>query len=183
MQTTLRTKIAAAALVLAPLGALVASQPAEADVVRPAEPFVGYVHANVVGHRDDRHDRDLREHRDDRAPSIFEMTPMQGERLQDRGITRISARFSDDRSGIDPREVTLRVDGRDVTRQARIDRDDIRYADDLRPGRHFAELLVRDRAGNVARQAWSFEVAGRGWDREHDRGWDRGWDRDHDRRW
>jgi hypothetical protein len=69
------------------------------------------------------------------------------------------------------------VDGRDVTRQARIDRDDIRYADDLRPGRHFAELVVRDRAGNVARQSWSFEVAGRGWDR--------GWDRDHDqgRRW
>jgi hypothetical protein len=50
------------------------------------------------------------------------------------------------------------VDGRDVTRHASVDNNDIRYADNLQPGRHRAELVVRDRAGNVARRAWSFQV-------------------------
>jgi hypothetical protein len=59
---------------------------------------------------------------------------------------------------VDPRSVTLRVDGRDVTRNARIDGNEINYTDDLGRGRHTAELSVRDRAGNTARKVWSFEV-------------------------
>jgi len=137
MQTTLRTRLATAALLLVPMGAMLAVQPAAAQS------------------RDDfRHGPRL----DNRAPQIHSVTPGQGDRVSERGLTRIAARFSDDRSGIDPRAVTLRVDGRDVTRRASIDSNDLRYADNLRPGRHFAELVVRDRAGNVSRRAWSFQV-------------------------
>jgi hypothetical protein len=193
MQSTLRTKIAATALVLAPLGALVAAQPASAELVHGAIPGQAVIRTDVEGGWQDhghRDVRDVRDSRDHRAPSISEVTPQQGARLFNRGETRISARFSDDGSGIDPRGVTLRVDGRDVTRQARIEGNAVRYADDLRPGRHSAELLVRDRAGNVARQAWNFDVAGRGRGndarndaRDEDRGQDHGHEHDHDGRW
>jgi hypothetical protein len=149
MRSTLRTKFATAALVLLPMGALLAMQPASAQ------------------------ERDFhRVARDQRAPAIYDVTPSQGARIGERGLTQISARFSDDRSGVERHDVVLRVDGRDVTRLARVDREDIRYAEDLQPGRHRAELQVRDRAGNIARRAWSFEVADRGHERhDHDRRW------------
>ena len=161
MRSTLRSRLAAA-LLLVPLGTLVAVQPAAAQ------------------HRDDDGWRQERHLRDQRPPTIFDVTPDHGDRVDDRGRTRITARFEDRRSGIDPRSVTLVVDGRDVTHRARIHDDGIRYADDLRPGRHFAQLVVRDHAGNVARRAWSFEVAdGR---RGRDYGW--GYGRtDEARRW
>ncbi|MBC5785085.1 hypothetical protein H8N03_19215 [Ramlibacter sp. USB13] len=143
MQSTLRTRLAAAAMLLVPVGALVAAQPAAAQ------------------HRDRDGDRYHSQRFDRRAPDIFDVTPDQGDRVSERGLTRIAARFSDDRSGVDPRTVTLRVDGRDVTRHARVDGNDIRYADNLRPGRHFAEVLVRDRAGNLARRSWAFNVVDR----------------------
>lgn len=141
MQSTLRTKIAAAAMLLVPMGAMLAAQPAAARDVAKHGP-----HAVQ---------------RDTRAPTIHSITPSQGDRVSERGLTRISAGFSDDRSGVDPRSVTLRVDGRDVTRRARVDGNDIRFADNLRPGRHTAEVVVRDRAGNVSRRAWTFAVIDR----------------------
>jgi len=97
-------------------------------------------------------------YRDHRPPQITNLTPSQGQRLRDRDLTRISAHFTDDASGVDRGSVRLRVDGRDVTSRANIDSDDIRYTEDLAPGRHVAELIVRDRAGNVARESWGFEV-------------------------
>jgi hypothetical protein len=30
--------------------------------------------------------------------------------------------------------------------------------ENLRPGRHVAEVMVRDRAGNLARRTWAFDV-------------------------
>lgn len=149
MRSTLRTRFAAAALVLLPAGALFALQPASAQ------------------------ERDFhRVAHDQRAPTIHDVTPSQGARIGERGRTQISARFFDHRSGVARRDVALRVDGRDVTRFARVHREGIRYAEDLRPGRHHAELQVRDRAGNVARRAWSFEVADRGHERyDHGRRW------------
>lgn len=149
MRSTLRSRLAAALLL--PLGALLAVQPAAAQ------------------HREDDAWRYERHQRDQRAPTIYDVTPDHGDRVDDRGRTRITARFEDRRSGIDLRSVTLVVDGRDVTHRARIADDGIRYADDLRPGRHFAQVVVRDRAGNVARRAWSFEVADRRHGREY--GW------------
>jgi hypothetical protein len=100
---------------------------------------------------------------DDRAPRISELSPSQGERVGDRGWTRITARIQDRGTGVGT--VSLRVDGRDVSDRVRIEGDQLRYAEDLRQGRHHAELTVRDRAGNASREAWSFEVADRGHDR------------------
>ena len=95
---------------------------------------------------------------DQRGPQITDVTPSHGDRIADQGRTRISARYGDSRSGVDLSSVQLRVDGRDVTRFSRYDEDSIRYREDLAPGRHHAELVVRDRAGNVSRRSWSFDV-------------------------
>jgi hypothetical protein len=99
--------------------------------------------------------RDLR---DDRAPRISELTPSNGARLGERGRTSIHARFSDDGSGVDPRSVRVRVDGLDVTQEARIQDDGVTYVERLGRGRHSAEIEVRDRAGNAARTSWTFNV-------------------------
>jgi len=119
------------------------------------------------------------EHRDRDAPQITDISPAQGERVSERGRTRITARVGDQGSGVE--SVSLRLDGRDVTSAVRVEGSDIRYAEDLQPGRHSAELEVRDRAGNVARQRWFFDVVDqdRGRRGDHDRGdrGDRGWNR------
>jgi hypothetical protein len=146
MKSTLRSRLAAAAMLLVPIGAMLVAQPAA------AQHSDGY---SDRGYGYERHDRDFR--RDHRAPRITDVTPDHGERVSERGWTRISARFHDRGTGI--ASVVLRVDGRDVTGRARVDGDDIRYAENLRPGRHFAELIVRDRAGNTSRRTWTFDVA------------------------
>lgn len=115
----------------------------------------------VAAQVDFRDGREPRHARDDRPPQISDLTPSNGDRVGARGWTRISARFSDAGSGVDPASVVLRIDGQDVTARARVNGDDIRYAEDLPRGRHVAELLVRDRAGNATRSAWSFNVVGR----------------------
>ena len=211
MKSTLRTKVAAAAMLLVPVGAMLAASPASAqsdwrwrdrvqEAPQPAPSSTPETNAPAVTERGldrmadrilgrdgvYRDYRDPRDHRGDRAdraaPRIFDVTPDNGERVSERGRTRISARFDDRESGV--ADVTLRVDGRDVTGRARVDGNDLRYADNLRPGRHVAELLVRDRAGNTARRAWSFEVLddmpGRGYGYGQDgyRGYD-----DQPRRW
>jgi hypothetical protein len=108
--------------------------------------------------RDDRGDD--RFGRDDRPPQISELAPAQGTTVAERNRVRISARLADEgRAGVDPASVALRIDGRDVTRAARITETEVEYREDLRPGRHTAELTVRDRAGNTARRNWSFDVA------------------------
>jgi hypothetical protein len=162
MKATLRNR-SAAALLLAPvaIAALFAARPAHAQhgpygqYVYPAPaPAVVVVDNNVWrGQRQDH-----------RAPRITDVTPDNGARVSERGRTEIAARFQDrGGSGIDPRGVTLRVDGRDVTYRTRVDGDELRYREDLAPGRHHAELVVRDRAGNATRQAWSFDVMPRHW--------------------
>lgn len=95
---------------------------------------------------------------DRRAPRISQLTPAQGTRVDERGRTFIQARLSDEGSGVDPRSVRLFVDGLDVTADAQVDRDEIGYRERLGRGTHRAELVVRDRAGNETRSAWSFAV-------------------------
>ena len=156
--TTLRSRSATAAtaamLVLGALGALTAARPAAAQgaygyypqsavVAQPAPEQFGWGRYR---------------HRDHIAPRIFDTTPEHRSFTGDRGWTRITARVQDDRSGIDPNSVTLRVDGRDVTGRVRFDGEQVRYAEDLAPGRHMAELVVRDRAGNASREVWTFAV-------------------------
>ena len=111
--------------------------------------------AELAGNRDEHRAR-----HDDHPPQITDVTPAQGERVSERGWTRISARIGDRGTGV--HSVQLRVDGRDVSRQARVEEDSVRYAEDLPVGRHNAELVVRDRAGNSARRSWSFDVAENG---------------------
>ena len=159
MKTTLRSCAAVAAMLLAPIGAMLVAQPVAAQQRsgdwRPA----------MVAQQEWRGDHDRWNHhyrRDDRAPQITDLTPAQGERVSDRGWTRISARFTDQGSGVDLASVVLHVDGHDVTRRSRLDGDDIHYAGDLRPGRHYAELVVRDRAGNATRRSWAFDVVDHG---------------------
>jgi hypothetical protein len=96
--------------------------------------------------------------RDRQAPQISDVTPGNGVRLEERGRTHIFARLSDDRSGVDPASVRLKVDGLDVTANARISDDEVRYREKLGRGRHNAELVVQDKAGNTTRSAWTFRV-------------------------
>ena len=98
------------------------------------------------------------ERADRSAPRISQLTPGNGARVDERGRTFVQARLSDDRSGVDPRSVRLIVDGLDVTGNARISDEGIGYRERLGRGLHRAELVVRDRAGNEARSAWSFAV-------------------------
>lgn len=121
--------------------------------------------------------------RDVRGPEIANVFPAQGERVSERGRTRVTAQFRDDRAGVDPNSVRLRVDGRDVTRDSRINGEGIEYRDDLAPGNHTAELTLRDRSGNATRRTWTFEVVdargnarpGNGWgDRNHEHTGSRG---------
>jgi hypothetical protein len=100
--------------------------------------------------------------RDTRPPVISDLTPGNGDRIRERRTTEISAKLSDEGSGIDRDTLVMRVDGRDVTNRVRFDGDEIRFRDDLGDGRHTAEVLVRDRAGNFARRSWTFNVMERG---------------------
>jgi hypothetical protein len=148
MKTALRNRLATA-LLLAPLAALTAGAAhAEYATVYGAQPRYVYEPSYTQQY-----------HRDNRAPRISDVTPTQGERVSERGRTHITARVSDRGAGIDARSIRLHVDGRDVSGLARFDGDEVRYREDLQPGRHVARLVVRDRAGNATRQDWSFFVA------------------------
>ncbi|MBC5768515.1 hypothetical protein [Ramlibacter albus] len=158
MKATVRNRFGAV-LLLAPLAAaVIAARPAHAQQFQYVYPTPAPA---VVAVEDNHYWRGHRQ--DNRAPRITDVTPDNGSRVWDRGRTHISARFHDWGSGIDYRNVTLRVDGRDVTYRARIEGNEVRYREDLAPGRHFAELVVRDRAGNATRETWSFDVVGRHW--------------------
>ena len=149
MKSTLSSKLAAALAVIVPVGAMLVATPASAEH-RDGWSDRGH------GYGYERHDRDY-DRRDNRAPRITDVTPDHGDVVSERGWTRISAGYRDRGTGV--ATVSLRVDGRDVTSRARVDHDGIRYAENLRPGRHHAELVVRDHAGNTARRSWVFDVA------------------------
>lgn len=104
--------------------------------------------------------REFGEARDERPPQISEMTPGNGDRITERENLRIGARLSDEGSGIDAGSVRMRLNGRDVTADARVSEDRVVLRDDLAPGRYTAEVTVRDRAGNAATKAWTFDVGG-----------------------
>lgn len=96
--------------------------------------------------------------RDDRPPQITQVSPGNGERVGERGRTVIRARLADEGSGVDTASVRLIVDGLDVTHNTRVTEEDVAYRERLDRGNHRAELVVRDRAGNVSRTAWTFRV-------------------------
>jgi hypothetical protein len=92
------------------------------------------------------------------GPRVVDITPNHDQRVTERTRTEVSARFRDHRSGVDVSSVRLRVDGEDVTRHSRVTANQVSFEANLRQGRHQAELVVRDRAGNVTRTAWNFVV-------------------------
>lgn len=104
--------------------------------------------------------------RDERSPQITDLMPANGERTGERGRERIGARLSDEGSGIDPATARLRLNGRDVTGDARVTPEEIRYRGELDPGRYTAEVTVQDNAGNRTTKSWSFEVVERERDRD-----------------
>lgn len=106
-------------------------------------------------------DDDDRWGRDRRDPQISDVTPAPGDRVSERGRVHLSARLSDEGSGVDTASVRLRLNGRDVTSEARMMDDQLRYSNDLAPGRYTAELTVRDRSGNTAQKSWTFDVVER----------------------
>jgi hypothetical protein len=99
--------------------------------------------------------------RDEQPPLISDVFPANGDRVDERGRAHISARVTDEGSGIDPASIRLVVDGRDVSGRVRVDGTEVRYREDLALGRHTAELSVKDRAGNTTRRAWTFRVVDR----------------------
>ncbi len=183
MKSTLRSQLATAAMLLVPVGAMFTAAPAAAgsllqDVIvqianenqRRANEEAGI--APDYGHdrRGGYYGRDGYG-RDRQAPQVVALFPADGSRVDDRGRTQVAARFDERGTGV--ASVNLRVDGRDVTHRSRVDANEIRYAENLQPGRHHAELVVRDRAGNTTRRHWSFDVV------DHDRGRGHGYGRDY----
>lgn len=96
--------------------------------------------------------------RDTQPPVVRDLQPGHGEVVGGAGRTNVAARFADAGSGVDPDSVRIRISGRDVTDLARIGDDAFTLREDLPPGRHTAEVTLRDQAGNGVTQSWSFEV-------------------------
>ena len=91
-------------------------------------------------------------------PQITDLLPANGDRVAARGRTHIAARITDESGGVDPSRVRLRLDGRDVTADARITPDEVHLRTDLEPGRHAVELTARDDTGNMTTKTWTFDV-------------------------
>jgi hypothetical protein len=91
-------------------------------------------------------------------PQITDLLPAHGDRVTARGRTHIAARMIDDGGGIDPSRVRMRLNGRDVTADARITPDEVHYRADLDPGRYAVELTARDTTGNMTTKTWTFDV-------------------------
>lgn len=97
---------------------------------------------------------------DNRAPALVQLTPAEGAVVPAGPPVLITATFEDRRgSGVDPASVRLSVSGRNVTQEARIDRQSLSIRAALPPGRHTVEVTARDYAGNAVRKSWSFDVA------------------------
>jgi hypothetical protein len=93
-----------------------------------------------------------------RPPQITDLQPANGDRIVGRGRTHIGARITDEGGGVDPARVRLRLNGRDVTAEARISAEDVHLRADLDPGRYAVELTARDAEGNMTTKTWMFEV-------------------------
>jgi hypothetical protein len=95
---------------------------------------------------------------DNAAPKIESTNPAPRSEVT-RNRPLISATFTDQGgSGIDTNRIRIRLDGRDVTSEAAITPQFFSYTPE-RPldGRtHRIDVVVEDRAGNVARESWDF---------------------------
>ena len=98
---------------------------------------------------------------DNRPPVLENLSPRDGDTVPAGQPVQISASFDDGRggSGIDPATVQIAVAGRNVTREAQINRQSFSLRAALPRGRHTVDVQARDQAGNVLRRSWTFNVA------------------------
>lgn len=97
---------------------------------------------------------------DNRPPSLVNLLPREGESVPP-GPLQISAGFEDrGGTGVDPASVQILLSGRNVTREAQISPQSFSLRTAVAPGRQVVDVTARDRAGNVVRRSWSFDVAG-----------------------
>ncbi len=97
---------------------------------------------------------------DANAPQIKSITPEDNSRAS-RTRPNISAIFDDGTgSGVDTSSVVLRVDNKNVTREAQVTQNFISYRPDeaLTPGMHKVVLKAQDKAGNEVSKEWVFQV-------------------------
>ncbi len=97
---------------------------------------------------------------DNRPPRVVDTTPRDGATVPAGPPVVVSGNFEDrGGSGVDPDSVRITVSGRNVTREAQINRQSFSFRGVLPPGRHTVDVQARDQAGNAMRQGWSFDVA------------------------
>ena len=97
---------------------------------------------------------------DNRPPSVINTSPRDGETIAGGPPVQISGNFDDHGgTGVDPASVQIVVSGRNVTREAQVNRQSFSFRGTLPPGRHTVDVTARDLAGNAVRQGWSFDVA------------------------
>lgn len=93
------------------------------------------------------------------APVPGTLTPVSAESIGERRPV-VSATYSDSGSGVDARQVRVRVDGVDVTAKSAIADTffSFRPDADLAYGAHSVEAVFVDTAGNRVRREWSFSI-------------------------
>jgi hypothetical protein len=97
---------------------------------------------------------------DNRPPTLTFLAPPEGTTLPPGPSVHVAATFDDGGgSGVDPASVQLVVAGRNVTRDAQINRQSLSYWGLLPPGHHTVDVTAKDMAGNLMRRSWSFDVA------------------------
>jgi hypothetical protein len=97
--------------------------------------------------------------KDNDPPVIKNLRPIDGETVSIPNPIIISATLDDGGgSGVDPHSVRILLNDRDVTRDASITADAIKYQipQGLERGQYRVEVRAKDLAGNSARTTWSF---------------------------
>jgi hypothetical protein len=89
------------------------------------------------------------------APSVTDTTPSG---VDETGMPVVSAKFSDDGTGINKASVKLMLDDKAVDASVTESAASYRPADVLKKGKHIAKLSVADLAGNITEHAWEFSI-------------------------
>ena len=97
---------------------------------------------------------------DNRPPDLVNLMPRDGETVPAGPPVLVGASFDDHGgTGVDPASVQILLSGRNITREAQVNRQSFSFRGALPPGRHSVDVTARDQAGNVLRRSWSFAVA------------------------
>jgi hypothetical protein len=97
---------------------------------------------------------------DNRPPNLAFLVPSEGAIVAGGTSVHVAATFQDPGgSGVDPASVQVIVSGRNVTRESQITPQSFSFWGALPAGRQTVDVTARDRAGNVVRRTWGFEVA------------------------